>query len=246
MPERSAIVTGAAGGIGRAIADRLIADGWAVLAVDLKPADDGPGVPHAADLTTREGNRGAVDAAVEEFGRLDAVIPNAGFQHVAPIGECPEDRWDGLIALLLTSPFLLARYAWEHLVESGDGRYVAIASAHALAASPYKAGYVAAKHGVLGLVRTLALEGAEHGILATAVCPGFVRTPLVEGQIPDQAKAHGVSEEEALEEVILAPHAVKRLIEPEEVAGVVAFLLGPDGRAFSGAPVTMDLGWTAR
>jgi 3-hydroxybutyrate dehydrogenase len=99
---------------------------------------------------------------------------------------------------------------------------------------------------VLGLVRTLALEGAEHGILASAVCPGFVRTPLVEGQIPDQAKAHGVSEEEALEEVILAPHAVKRLIEPEEVAGVVAFLLGPDGRAFSGAPVTMDLGWTAR
>ncbi len=246
MSERSAIVTGAAGGIGRAIADRLISDGWGVLAVDLKPADDGPGVPHAADLTTREGNRGAVDAALKEFGRLDAVIPNAGFQHVAPIGEFPEDRWDGLIALLLTSPFLLARYAWEHLVESGDGRYVAIASAHALAASPYKAGYVAAKHGVLGLVRTLALEGAEHGILASAVCPGFVRTPLVEGQIPDQARAHGVSEEEALEQVILAPHAVKRLIEPEEVAGVVAFLLGPDGRAFSGAPVTMDLGWTAR
>jgi 3-hydroxybutyrate dehydrogenase len=246
MPERSAIVTGAAGGIGRAIADRLISDGWRVLAVDLEPAEDGPGVPHAADLTTREGNRGAVDAALKEFGRLDAVIPNAGFQHVAPIAEFPEDRWDGLIALLLTSPFLLARYAWAHLVESGDGRYVAIASAHALAASPYKAGYVAAKHGVLGLVRTLALEGAEHGILASAVCPGFVRTPLVEGQIPDQAKAHGVSEEEALEQVILAPHAVKRLIEPEEVAGVVAFLLGPDGRAFSGAPVTMDLGWTAR
>ena len=180
MSERSAIVTGAAGGIGRAIAERLTADGCGVLAVDLKPADDGPGVPYAADLTTREGNRGAVDAALEAFGRLDAVIPNAGFQHVAPIGEFPEDRWDGLIALLLTSPFLLARYAWEHLVESGDGRYVAIASAHALAASPYKAGYVSAKHGVLGLVRTLALEGAEHGILASAVCPGFVRTPLVE------------------------------------------------------------------
>ena len=246
MPERSAIVTGAAGGIGRAIADRLISDGWGVLAVDLKPADDGPGVPHAADLTTRDGNRGAVDAALEEFGRLDAVIPNAGFQHVAPIGEFPEDRWDGLIALLLTSPFLLARYAWEHLVESGDGRYVAIASAHALAASPYKAGYVAAKHGVLGLVRTLALEGAEHGILASAVCPGFVRTPLVEGQIPDQAKAHGVSEEEALEQVILAPHAVKRLIEPEEVAEAAAFLLGPVGRSVTGSPLVLDGGWLAR
>jgi 3-hydroxybutyrate dehydrogenase len=246
MPERSVIVTGAAGGIGRAICDRLAGDGWGVLAVDLEPATDGAGEPFAADLTTREGNRGAVDAALEAFGRIDAVVPNAGIQHVAPIGEFPEDRWDALIALMLTSPFLLARYAWEHLAESGDGRYVAIASAHALAASPYKAGYVSAKHGVLGLVRTLALEGAEHGILASAVCPGFVRTPLVEGQIPDQAKAHGVSEEEALEEVILAPHAVKRLIEPEEVAGVVAFLLGPEGRAFTGAPVTMDLGWTAK
>jgi 3-hydroxybutyrate dehydrogenase len=246
MASRTAIVTGAASGIGRAIAQRLCDDGFDVLAVDLEPAADGPGVPHAADLTTREGNRGAVDAAVERFGRLDAVVPNAGFQHVAPVAEFPEDRWDGLIAVLLTSPFLLARYAWEHLARSGDGRYVAIASAHGLVASPYKAGYVAAKHGVLGLVKTLALEGADRGILASAVCPGFVRTPLVEKQIPDQAKAHGVSEEEALEQVILAPHAVKRLVEPEEVAGVVAFLLGPEGRAFSGAPVSMDLGWTAR
>jgi 3-hydroxybutyrate dehydrogenase len=246
MASRSAIVTGAASGIGRAIAQRLSDDGFDVLAVDLQPADDGPGVPHAADLTTREGNRGAVDAAIEAFGRLDAVVPNAGFQHVAPVAEFPEDRWDGLIAVLLTSPFLLARYAWEHLARSGDGRFVAIASAHGLVASPYKAGYVAAKHGVLGLVKTLALEGADQGILASAVCPGFVRTPLVEKQIPDQAKAHRVSEDEALEQVILAPHAVKRLIEPEEVADVVAFLMGDSGRAFTGVPVTMDLGWTAR
>jgi 3-hydroxybutyrate dehydrogenase len=246
MASRSAIVTGAASGIGRAIAERLLDDDFDVLAVDLEPADDGPGVAHAADLTTREGNRSAIDAAVEHFGRLDAIVPNAGFQHVSPVAEFPEDRWDGLVAVLLTSPFLLARYGWEHLAKSGDGRFVAIASAHALVASPYKAGYVAAKHGVLGLVRTLALEGAEQGILASAVCPGFVRTPLVEKQIPDQAKAHGVSEEEALEQVILAPHAVKRLIEPEEVAEVVAFLLGPGGRSFSGAPVSMDLGWTAR
>jgi 3-hydroxybutyrate dehydrogenase len=246
MASRSVIVTGAASGIGRAIAQRLIDEDFDVLSVDLEPAGDGPGVPHAADLTTREGNRGAVDAAIEHFGRLDAIVPNAGFQHVSPIADFPEDRWDGLIAVLLTSPFLLARYGWEHLAESGDGRFIAIASAHALTASPYKAGYVAAKHGVLGLVRTLALEGAEHGILASAVCPGFVRTPLVEKQIPAQAKAHGVSEEEALEQVILAPHAVKRLIEPEEVAEVVAFLLGPGGRAFTGVPVSMDLGWTAR
>ncbi len=124
----------------------------------------------------------------ERFGRLDAVIPNAGFQHVAPIEEFPEDRWDAVIALLLTSPFLLARYAWPHLRESGAGRFVAIASVHGLVASPYKAAYVAAKHGVLGLVKTLALEGAEHGISASAVCPAYVRTPLVESQIADQAK----------------------------------------------------------
>ena len=246
MSSRTALVTGAASGIGRAIAQRLIDDGLDVLAVDLKPADDGPGVPHAADLTTREGNRGAVEAAIEHFGRLDVIVPNAGFQHVSPVAEFDEDRWDGLIGVLLTSPFLLARYGWEHLAASGDGRYIAIASVHGLVASPYKAGYVSAKHGVMGLVKSIALEGADQGIVASAVCPAFVRTPLVEKQIPDQAKRHGVSEEEALEQVILAPHAVKRLIEPEEVAEVVAFLLGPGGRAFSGAPVTMDLGWTAR
>ncbi len=242
---RAALVTGAASGIGRAIAERLADDGWQVLAVDVEP-DSGPGEPYAADLTTREGNRGAVAAALERFGRLDAVVPNAGFQHVAPVEEFPEDRWDAMLALLLTSPFLLARAAWPALRESGDGRFVAIASVHGLVASPYKSAYVSAKHGVLGLVKTLALEGAEHGILATAVCPGYVRTPLVENQVPAQAQAHGVSEDEALEDVILAPHAVKRLIEPAEVADTVAFLLGPGGRAFSGAAVTMDLGWTAR
>jgi 3-hydroxybutyrate dehydrogenase len=241
----AALVTGAAGGIGGAITARLCDDGWDVLAVDVKRAD-GPGVAFEADLTTREGNEGAVAAALDRFGRLDAVVPNAGVQHVAPIEEFPPDKWDLLIALMLTSPFLLARAAWPALKEAPEGRFVAIASAHALAASPYKSAYVSAKHGVLGLVKTLALEGAEDGIVTSAVCPGFVRTPLVEAQIADQAKAHGVDEDRVLEEVILAPHAVKRLIEPEEVAGVVAFLLGPEGRAFSGTPVTMDLGWTAR
>jgi 3-hydroxybutyrate dehydrogenase len=243
---RVALVTGSASGIGRAIAERLVADGAQVLAVDLKQSDDTPGEPFQADLTTRDGNRAAVEAALQRFGRLDAVIANAGFQHVSPIADFPEDRWDGLLSLLLTSPFLLAKYAWPALRESSHARFIAIASAHALAASPFKAGYVSAKHGVLGLVRTLALEGADDEILATAVCPGFVRTPLVEGQIADQAKAHGLSEERVLEDVILAPHAVKRLIEPSEVAGVVAFLMSDAGAAFSGAPVTMDLGWTAR
>jgi 3-hydroxybutyrate dehydrogenase len=240
------LVTGAASGIGKAITERLTNDGLSVLAVDLKPSSDGPGEPFAADLTTREGNKAAVDAALERFGRLDAIVPNAGFQHVSPVADFPEDRWDALLSILLTSPFLLSKYAWPALKESGDGRIVVIASAHALAASPFKAGYVSAKHGAMGLVKTLALEGAEHGILATAVCPGFVRTPLVEAQIADQAKAHDLPEEEVLEKVIVAPHAVKRLIEPEEVADVVAFLLGPGARSFTGVPVTMDMGWTAR
>ena len=242
---RAALVTGAAGGIGRAVAERLLADGLDVLSVDLE-ADGLPGTGHAADLTTRAGNKGAVDAALEAFGRLDVVVPNAGVQHVAPVKEFPEEQWDLLISLMLTSPFLLAKYAWEALISAPEGRFIAVASAHGLVASPYKAAYVSAKHGVLGLVRTLALEGAEAGISCTAVCPGYVRTPLVEKQIPDQAKAHGVSEEEALAEVILAPHAIKRLIEPEEVAGVVAFLATEAGASFTGVPVTMDMGWTAR
>jgi 3-hydroxybutyrate dehydrogenase len=233
---KAALVTGAAGGIGVAVVERLEADGWSVHGVDIGDAD----------LTTREGNRLVVDAALERFGRLDAIVANAGFQHVAAIEDFPEDQWDKLVALLLTSPFLLAKYGWQALRGHGDGRFVVVASAHSLTASPYKAGYVSAKHGVLGLVRTLALEGAEDGITASAVCPCYVRTPLVEAQIADQARAHGLPVERVLEDVILERQAVKRLLEPAEVADVVAFLLGPSGRGFTGSPVVMDLGWTAR
>ena len=239
-------MTGAASGIGAAIAARLVDAGMHVLGADLHPQADGPGTAFQCDLATRAGNRDAVAAALEQFGRLDAVIANAGFQHVAPVAEFPEDRWDAMLAVMLTSPFLLARYAWQALSEAPEGRFVAIASAHGLVASPYKAAYVAAKHGVVGLIKTLALEGAQAGILCTAVCPPFVRTPLVEAQIADQARAHGIPESRVLEEIILAPHAVKRLVEPAEVAGVVAFLLGPEARAFTGAAIAMDLGWTAR
>jgi 3-hydroxybutyrate dehydrogenase len=246
LDERVVVVTGAASGIGRAIAERLVSEGARVLAVDLAPDASGPGEPFAADLATREGNRTAIEEARRRFGKLNAVVANAGLQHVAPVREFPEERWDELVALLLTSPFLLARYAWQSLAESGDGRFLAVASVHGLVASPFKSAYVSAKHGVLGLVKVLALEGAEAGITACAICPAFVRTPLVERQVADQAKVHGLPEERVLEDVILEPHAVKRLLEPEEVADVAAFLLGPAARAFTGAPITMDLGWTAR
>ena len=230
-----ALVTGARGGIGAAIVERLEADGWTVRGVDV---DD-------ADLTTRDGNRQVVDEALAAHGRLDAIVPNAGFQHVAPIADFPEEQWDRLLALLLTSPFLLAKHAWQALAAGGDGRICVIASAHALTASPFKAGYVAAKHGVLGLVKTLALEGAPVGISATAVCPAYVRTPLVEAQIAAQAASHGLPAERVLEDVILERQAVKRLLEPSEVADLVAFLLGPSGRGITGVPVPLDLGWTA-
>ena len=233
--DRVALVTGARGGIGAAIVERLEADGWTVHGVDV---DD-------ADLTTREGNRQVVERALAAHGRLDAIVPNAGFQHVAPVADFPAEQWDRLLALLLTSPFLLAKHAWQALAASGDGRICVIASAHALTASPFKAGYVAAKHGVLGLVKTLALEGAPVGISATAVCPAYVRTPLVEAQIADQAASHGLPAERVLEDVILERQAVKRLLEPAEVADVVAFLLGPAGRGITGVPVPIDLGWTA-
>jgi 3-hydroxybutyrate dehydrogenase len=243
---KAALVTGAASGIGRAVAERLEQAGMDVLAVDLTPDPSGPGVPYEADLTAVDANAGAVTAALQRFGRLDLVVANAGVQHVAPIEEFPEERWETIVALLLTSPFVLAKHAWPALRDSGAGKFVVIASVHGLVASPFKAAYVSAKHGVLGLVKTLALEGADQGITATAVCPGYVRTPLVEKQIADQARVHKLSEDEVLEQVILAPHAVKQLIEPSEVAEVVAFLAGPGGRVFTGAPVTMDQGWTAR
>lgn len=243
---RAAIVTGAGSGIGAAIAARLVKDGVDVLSVDLDPGPQTPGLPLAADLSTREGNRLAVDTAIERFGRLDVIVPNAGFQHVAPIADFDEDRWDALLAVLLTSPFLLAKYGWEHLVASGDGRICVIASAHALTASPFKAGYVSAKHGVLGLVKTIALEGAEVGVRACAICPAYVRTPLVTKQIAAQAAAHDLPEDRVIEEVILASQPVKRLIEPEEVAEMAAFLTGPFGGSVTGVAISMDMGWTAR
>ena len=246
MSDRHAyLVTGAASGIGRAIAARLVEDGHLVLSVDRAPDPDGPGRPFAADLTRREANRAAVDEAVAEFGRLDGVIACAGFQVVSPVQEFPEDRWDELLGVLLTSPFLLARYAWPALVECGDGRFVAVASVHGLVASAFKVAYVSAKHGVLGLVKTLALEGAPHGIISVAVCPGYVRTPLVEQQIDAQARAHGIPAAQVLERVILTRQARKELIEPSDVAETVAFVISPAGRSYTGSQLVMGNGWTA-
>jgi 3-hydroxybutyrate dehydrogenase len=232
---RAALVTGAAGGIGAAIVARLEADGWSVHGVDV--AD--------ADLATREGNRAVVEAALERFGRLDAVVANAGLQHVSSVRDFPEDRWEMLLAVLLTSPFLLAKYAWDALAESGDGRFCAVSSAHGLVASPFKAGYVSAKHALEGLSKVAAIEGAAHGVTSNCVSPGYVRTPLVDKQIADQAASHGIGEDEVVEHVMLARTPIKRLIDAADVAGAVCWLAGPHAGNVTGTTLTLDGGWTA-
>jgi 3-hydroxybutyrate dehydrogenase len=252
MTERVAMVTGAASGIGRAVAERLAADGYRVVVVD-RPGDAGQAVAEAlgglfvgADLGRREECRRAVDEALARFGRVDVLVNNAGFQHIDAIEEFPEDTWDSMLAVMLTAPFLLLRYVWPGMKEQGWGRVVNIGSIHSLRASPFKVGYIAAKHGVLGLTRTAALEGGPYGITVNLIAPAYVRTPLVEKQIADQARTRGIPPSEVIERVMLEPAAIKRLIEPAEVAALVAFLCSDAGSAMSGSVHEMGLGWTAR
>jgi 3-hydroxybutyrate dehydrogenase len=247
-----AIVTGAASGIGLACAERLAADGMKVVLADV---NDKAGAEHArrlggtfvaADLASRAGCRKLVDAALKSHGTVHVLVNNAGYQHVAPIEDFPEDQWERMIALMLTAPFLLTRYCWPAMKKQKWGRVVNIGSIHALIASPFKVGYISAKHGLVGLTRTAALEGGEHGITVNVICPAYVRTPLVDNQIADQAKANQMSPEEVIEKIMLAPAAVKRLIEPREVADFVAYLCSEPAGTITGAALTMDLGWTAR
>jgi 3-hydroxybutyrate dehydrogenase len=242
---RTAIVTGGASGIGEACARALAASGAKLTVVDLdgdgagRVAGELGGTPVAADLTDPAALDG-VDLAA------DVLVNNAGFQHVAPVEEFPPERFAAMLALMVEAPFRLARAVLPGMYERGWGRVVNISSVHGLRASPYKSAYVAAKHGLEGLSKVIALEGGPRGVTSNCVCPAYVRTPLVENQIADQARIHGISESEVVERIMLTEPAIKRLLEPDEVADTVAYLLGPGGRAFSGAAVTMDLGWTAR
>jgi 3-hydroxybutyrate dehydrogenase len=241
---RTAMVTGAASGIGAACVQRLAAAGAAVYAVDRDKAglDQFAGVaavtPLAADLADLE----AVDGLP---ANVDVLVNNAGIQHISPIEAFPPEAWDLIVRLMLTSPFRLIRRVLPHMYDAQWGRIVNVSSVHGLRASAYKAAYVSAKHGLEGLSKVTALEGAPHGVTSNCVNPAYVRTPLVEKQIADQAATHGIPESEVIAKVMLTPVAVKRLIEPGEVADLVAFLCGPSSASISGSSFSMDGGWTA-
>ena len=190
--------------------------------------------------------RHLVDAAVEKFGRLDIMVNNAGLQHVAPVVDFPEERWNLLIGVMLTGTFLCCKYSLPHMIKQKWGRIINISSLHGRVASPFKVAYISAKHGVLGLTKVVALEQAENGITCNAICPAYVRTPLVEKQIADQARANGISEEDVVQKIMLAPAAIKRLLEPSEVASLVRYLCTDEAAGITGAALDIDLGWTAR
>ena len=249
---RCAIVTGSASGIGEAIAVALSREGHRVIVADidkergLSVAGKIDGHFVEADLSDRESCRRLVDAAQREYGKIDILVNNAGFQHVSPIETFPEAEWDRMVGVMLTAPFLLTKYVWPHMKRQKWGRIVNIASIHAMVASPNKAGYISAKHGLIGLTRTAALEGGADGITVNALCPSYVRTPLVETQIADQAKAHQIPTEDVVEQIMLRSAAVKKLIEPEEVANLVIYLCAESSASITGACWTIDCGWTAQ
>jgi 3-hydroxybutyrate dehydrogenase len=238
---RRALVTGAASGIGAACARRLAADGVQVVAVDYDPA----GLEELEGVQTVVADLADLDRLADLPTDVDILVNNAGVQQVAPIEQFPPERFSYIVRLMLESPFRLIRQTLPHMYGAGWGRVINISSVHGLRASPFKAAYVAAKHGLEGLSKVVALEGAAHGVTSNCVNPAYVRTPLVTAQLADQAATHGLTESEVLEKVMLEPVAVKRLIEPDEVAELVAMLCGPASASITGSSFVLDGGWTA-
>ena len=241
---RTALVTGAASGIGAACAQRLADDGARVVLLDRdeRVADQAAGLGGeavVADLTDTAAVRGLDLSA-------DIVVNCAGVQHVAPIEEFPPDQFHRMLTLMVEAPFLILRAVLPGMYEQGWGRVVHISSVHGIRASAYKSAYVAAKHATEGLSKTVALEGGPHGVTSNCICPAYVRTALVEGQIADQARQHGIGEDEVVEKIMLTEPAIKRLIEPEEVAELAAYLCSPAAAFMTGASIMLDGGWSAR
>jgi 3-hydroxybutyrate dehydrogenase len=238
------MVTGGASGIGRACAERLSAAGADVVVVD-RDAEAAEAVAKAVGGTAVAVDLSDLEAVDALDLAVDVLVNNAGLQHVAPLHEFPVDRFSLILRLMLEAPFRLVRGALPHMYERGWGRVVNVSSVHGLRASPYKSAYVTAKHGLEGLSKVIALEGAEHGVTSNCVNPGYVRTPLVENQIADQAKAHRMSEDDVVAQVMLGPAALKRLLEPAEVADAVAWLCSPAALSVTGTSLVMDGGWSA-
>jgi 3-hydroxybutyrate dehydrogenase len=255
---QTAIVTGSTSGIGLAMAEalagagaNLVLNGLGDPAVIEKvraevAARHGAGVAyHPADMTRPAEIAQMVGFAQEKFGRLDILVNNAGVQHVSPIEDFPVEKWDQIIAINLSSAFHAIRAAVPLMKAQGRGRIVNLASAHALVASPFKSAYVAAKHGVLGLTKTVALEVAEANITCNAICPGYVKTPLVDNQIADQAKARGMTPDQVMKDVILAAQPTKRFVTYDELTGLLLYLVSDAGASVNGAGLAIDGGWTA-
>jgi 3-hydroxybutyrate dehydrogenase len=256
---KTALVTGSTSGIGLGIATRLAAEGANIilngfgdraeiegLREQLAAAHGVTVIHDAADMTNPEAIAAMLRGAIARFGAVDVLVNNAGIQHVAPVDEFPLDKWDAIIAINLSSSFHTVRAALPAMKARRWGRIVNIASAHALVASPFKSAYVAAKHGVAGFTKTVALEVAEHGITVNAICPGYVLTPLVEKQIPDTARARGISAEAVKRDVLLAAQPTKKFVAVEEIAGLAVFLCSQEAASITGALLPVDGGWTAQ
>ena len=239
---RTALVTGAASGIGRACAERLAAAGADVLVVDL----NGDGARAVADAIGGRAIQVDLSGPIDGLpAGVDVLVNNAGLQVVSPLPDFPPDRFALIQKVMVDAPFRLIRHVLPHMYAAGWGRIVNISSVHGLLASPYKSAYVAAKHGLEGLSKVTALEGASHGVTSNCICPAFVRTPLVDRQIADQAAIHGIPESEVIEKIMLDRAAIKRLIEPAEVAELLAYLCTAPASLITGSSVTIDGGWTA-
>ena len=248
---KTALVTGAGSGIGRAIAQRFAREGARVIVNDV--SESGQGVADAiggaflqADLADADATRALAEAALADAGVIDVLVNNAGLQHVAPVDEFPDNEWLRLVQVMLIAPFLLTKRLLPSMKTRGWGRIVNISSIHGLVASPNKSAYIAAKHGLIGFTKAVALEAGPFGVTVNAICPSFVRTPLVENQLPDLARIAGVAVEDVIEKVVLEQAAVKRLIEPDEVAELALFLASDAAGAITGSSYAIDLGWTAR
>ena len=251
LTNKVALITGAGSGIGRAMALAFAERGARIVVNDAQEtgrqvADELGGTFLKADLSDMDETRELCRRATQLEGGVDILVNNTGFQHIAPVEDFPEEVWSKLIQVLLVAPFQTTKHLLPVMKERGWGRIINISSIHGLVASPYKSAYVAAKHGPIGLTKTVALEAGTYGVTVNAICPGYTRIPLVEVQIGDQARTRGIAEAEVLDKIMLEPAAIKRLIEPEEIAGLAVFLASEDARSITGAAYSVDAGWTAR